>query len=139
MAAFIDFAAASEKPVVDIGAAYGVATIPALSVGASVIAVDTDHRHLEILRTQLNAEGQARLTTLAASFPEDTNFENNSISAFLVARVLHFFSPDRLQLAAKKLFDWLVPGGKVFITGESPYLNNWKSFIPTYEFTKGRG
>ncbi len=46
---FIKYAGETEGIVLDIGAAYGVSTIPALQTGATVIANDLDGRHLQIL------------------------------------------------------------------------------------------
>lgn len=139
MEAFIAFAKTSLAPVADIGAAYGVATIPALEAGANVIAVDLDARHLDILRQRVPSACRERLQTIPASFPEGLNFDHDRIGAFLVSNVLNFLSPERLQLAAERLFDWAVPGGKVFITAGSPYFGGCKSFVPVYEARKRAG
>ena len=43
----LEFIAASESPtILDIGAAYGVATLPALRAGATVVANDIESSHL---------------------------------------------------------------------------------------------
>lgn len=139
MAAFIAFAKTSAAPVADIGAAYGVATIPALEAGASVIAVDLDERHLEILKSRVPAACLERLRTIAAPFPEGLHFDEESIGAFLLSHVVHFLSPDRLQLAARRMFGWLVAGGKVFLTATSPYTAAWESFLPEYEAGRRAG
>jgi 2-polyprenyl-3-methyl-5-hydroxy-6-metoxy-1,4-benzoquinol methylase len=117
MEAFISYASKSKFPVADIGAAYGISTIPALEKGATVIAVDIDERHLKILRQQVSEALQDRLTTVCAAFPEELDFAASSIGAFLIARVVHFLQPKSLLLAAERLHNWLVPGGKVFLTG----------------------
>ena len=139
MQAFIAFAGTSSAPVADIGAAYGVATIPALEAGAHVIAVDVDEEHLAILEQRVPSACRHRLRTIAASFPEDLELDQGSIGAFLVAQVVHFLSPDRLELAASRLFEWLIPNGKVFLTTASPYLGNLKAFVPVYEARKRAG
>jgi SAM-dependent methyltransferase len=139
MEAFIAFAKTSAAPVADIGAAYGVATIPALEAGATVIAVDLDERHLHILRQRVPVACLERLQTIAASFPEGLRFDPDSIGAFLVSNVVHFFSPDRFQAAAQSLLDWLVDGGKVFLVATSPYLGDCQSFVPEYEARKRAG
>jgi len=139
MKSFVEYAATCKLPVVDIGAAYGIASIPALQNGAQVIAVDTDERHLQILRNQVPSALQKNLQTLCASFPENLNFRENSIGAFLLARVVHFFAPEKLTLAAHKLYEWLTPGGNVFLTAETPYLKNWRTFIPIYEKRRAAG
>ena len=137
--AFIAFSATCRSPVADIGAAYGVATIPALESGARVIAVDVDERHLEILRHRVPRVCLDRLQTICAAFPEGLDFNDGSVGAFLLAGVLHFLSPDRLQEAARRLFSWLTREGKVFVTTASPYLGNWKAFMPEYEARKRAG
>lgn len=133
MQAFIDYASTCSGKVVDIGAAYGVATIPALTKGANVIANDTDERHLNILKDRTPPEFHSNLELLVGSFPDDLNFEKNCIEAFLIARVLHFFSPEKLLFSINKLHDWLKPNGKIFLTAETPYLKNIATFIPIYE------
>lgn len=47
--AFVEFSGSCDFPVLEIGAAYGIATTAALSKGASVIANDLDQQHLEYL------------------------------------------------------------------------------------------
>jgi SAM-dependent methyltransferase len=137
--AFVDYAATCKKPVVDIGAAYGITSVPALKTGAKVIAVDTDQRHLDILRSQVPVKLHKNLTALCAEFPEQLSFAPASIGAFLVSRVVHFFVPERLELAIRKMEDWLAPEGKVFLTAETSYLKNWETFIPVYEKRKAAG
>lgn len=137
MEAFIAFASTCGSPVADIGAAYGVATIAALEAGATVIAVDVDARHLEILKRRVPSLD--RLRTIAGCFPEGVRFDENTIGAFLLSNVVHFLSPDGLQLAARCLYDGLVPGGKVFVTTSSPYVGECSSFIPEYEARKRAG
>ena len=39
----------------------------------------------------------------------------------------------------QKLKSWLKPGGKLFITAETPYLSNWIKFIPVFEQKKRDG
>lgn len=137
--AFVEFAGGCAYPVVDIGAAYGVATLPALERGARVVAVDLEARHLEILREKASAEFRDNLITIAAAFPEALELEGNSIGAFLVSRVAHFLSPERLELAARKLHGWLVPHGKLFLTAETPYIGVWEKFIAVYEERQAQG
>ena len=133
MQAFIDYSAMCKGRVVDIGAAYGVASIPALVKGAKVIANDTDERHLSILKVRTPENVRHNLELMVGSFPDDLNVNKGEIDGFLIARVLHFFSPEELVHAVKKLHGWLEVGGKVFLTAETPYLKNIETFIPVYE------
>ncbi|MEO8666730.1 MAG: methyltransferase domain-containing protein [Ignavibacteria bacterium] len=139
MRAFIDFASHSKLPCVDIGAAYGVASMAVLQAGGTVIANDIDMRHLEILRDAVPKKLQSKLSLDDSRFPDTMTFKDDSIGAFLIARVAHFLEPRELIEGAKKLYKWLAPGGKVFLTGETPYLNIWKEFIPIYEKKKLQG
>ena len=61
---FIDFCGSAQAPVLDLGAAYGVATVPALEAGARVIANDLDSDHLFEIPDHPN------LTRLAGRFPD---------------------------------------------------------------------
>jgi hypothetical protein len=136
MQQFIDFAANSYEPCVDIGAAYGVASIEALKKGAKIIANDTDKRHLDILSDSISNDLRKNLSLLIGSFPNEIAFANDSIGAFLIARVFHFLTPNEVLSGAKLLHQWLTKGGKVFLTAETPYLGLWKQFIPIYEKRK---
>lgn len=132
---FVEYSKKCANPVLDIGAAYGIATKKALLVGANVIANDIEEGHLQILSEEVSDEERKRLTLL----PGDLNhltLKNESVSAVLVCRVLHFFNGSQIEAVAKKIFDWLVPSGRVFIVAETPYLNNFRSFIPEYEKRK---
>ncbi len=136
---FADFAPQAPGPVLDVGAAYGVATLEALNKGARVIANDIDSRHLEILRDRVPEPNKTRLELLAGAFPEELTVKPGSLGAVLVCRVLHFFDGPKLDQSARILFDWLASGGRVFIVAETPYLKNFQSFIPTYEARRAAG
>jgi SAM-dependent methyltransferase len=136
---FVAYSVEAPGPVLDIGAAYGVATIQALKAGAAVIANDIDIRHLDILRSRVPVALRSRLTLLPGKFPDEISVPSNSIGAILVARVLHFFDGQTLELAARCLADWLAPGGKLFVVAETPYVRNFQTFIPVYESRRQSG
>jgi hypothetical protein len=131
--AFVEFAPSAPGPVLDIGAAYGVASLAALSNGAHVIANDIDERHLEILRARARPQLQSRLTLIPGSFPDGIDFTPGSVGAVLICRVMHFFDGAMIERAAAKAMRWLAPGGKVFAVGETPYIGTAKGFFPTYQ------
>lgn len=136
---FAQFAAKAPGPSLDIGAAYGVATLAALDTGARVIANDVDPRHLEILRDRVSEAQRDRLTLLPGLFPDSLAVAPGSVGSVLICRVLHFFDGPALEYSARILFQWLASGGKVFIVAETPYLKNFQTFIPTYEARKAAG
>ncbi len=131
--AFIQFAPRAPGRSLDIGAAYGVATLPALRSGASVIANDIDERHLKILFNRVPQEHRARLELVTGEFPDKLDFPAGSLGAVLICRVMHFFDGPRIERAAAKVMNWLAPGGKVFVVGETPFIGTAKAFFPTYE------
>ena len=139
--AFVDFAAQAcpangETPALDIGAAYGVATLAALEKGARVIANDLDVRHLDLLMKRVPEVLKMQLALQVGAFPHQLKIQPNSTGAALVCRVLHFFTGPQIEEAASALFEWVKPGGQVFVVAETPYLKNWAKFIPIYESRK---
>lgn len=131
--AFVDFAPESPGPHLDVGAAYGIASLAALRNGATVVANDIDERHLEILRDLAPETLRSRLILLPGDFPDEIDFASNSIGAILICRVMHFFDGPTIERAAAKVMRWLAPGGKVFAVGETPFIGTAKSFFPTYQ------
>ncbi len=136
---FVVFAPEAPGPSLEIGAAYGVATLPALAQGASVIANDIDARHLQILIDRVPEAHRPRLSIMHGSFPEEIRLENGSVGATLIARVLHFLDGPTIDFAMQKIAEWLAPGGKLFIVAETPYLRNFQRFQPIYEARKMAG
>ncbi len=136
--AFINAASKSSHPVMDVGAAYGVATLPALLTGAKVIAVDIDPDHLRAIESSVTETLRPHLFTLTKRFP---HFEMpaESLSAIYLSQVLPFLTGSEIELGARKIYDWLVPGGEVFIVSFTPYISHVSSFIPVYEERKSRG
>lgn len=137
---FIDYSVVCAKngnPVLDIATGFGVATLPALEKGASVICNDVSSKNLAVVhqlyQQQIQSQ-QERLKLFPAMFPNEfQGISHGTIGAILICRLLHFFTGEKIMEAltvAKKL---LVSGGKIFIVAETPYLKNWQSFIPEYE------
>jgi len=132
---FVDFAPRARAPVLDIGSGYGIAALAAFDAGARVIANDVDLRHLEIIR----AKAPHPIETIAARFPDDLDFPPASLGAIHAANILHFLTGEELLLAARKMHEWLRPGGKVFTITGTPYVRTLEAFIPTYKQRKRSG
>lgn len=131
--AFVDFAGQSGGTVLDIGAAFGVCTIPALKAGAKVIANDISESELEYLEEHVAPELKEQLTLLPGRFPEEIDLPNESLDAVDASHVLHFLSGPTLLAGCRKMFDWLKPGGKVFVVCFTPYHKFMEKYIPVYE------
>lgn len=131
--AFINFSASAKAPVLDIGAAFGVATLPALATGASVIANDLDIRHLEAIAQQTPEKYRQNLKTVVGCVHDDLKFVAKSLEAVLIARVLHFFSPEKVLSTLLKIKNWLQPNGKIFIVVTTPFIKILENYLPIYQ------
>lgn len=131
--AFAAFAATAPGPALDVGAAYGVATIAALEAGGSVIANDMEPGHLEILGQRVPDALRERLVLQAGAFPDGLDFEDGELGACLLARMLHFLDGEGIDRGLAKVYRWLAPGGKVFGVAVTPYLAKLQPYRPTYE------
>jgi len=130
---FIDFAATSNHPVLDVGAAYGLTSLPALQKGALVIANDIDPRHLLLLREHVEEQSRNRLFLNTKRFPNETDFPDQSIGAILLCRIVHFLNGEEMDQAIEKMTKWLVPGGRIFVITMSAHHHLLTSFLPTYQ------
>lgn len=137
--AFVDFAPIAPGPVLDIGAAYGVASIPALQAGAHVIANDMDIRHLKILEKNAPKDSLKRLQLSVGRIPSEINFAENSLGAVLASGILHFLPGDEMIEAIEQIYKWLKPGGKLFFASSTPYANLYREFRPLYLRQKKAG
>ncbi|HHQ14247.1 MAG TPA: class I SAM-dependent methyltransferase [Chromatiales bacterium] len=136
--AFTDYAGQAGGEVLDIGCAYGIATLAALEKGARVLACDIEPGHLEILEQRVPDDLRERLRTSVAVLP-DADFPAGSFSAILAARVLHFLKGPDVEQAVGKMADWLKPGGRLFLIADTPYVGPWKSAAGEYERRKAAG
>jgi SAM-dependent methyltransferase len=137
---FVDFAVTDAPgPALDIGAAFGVATLAALARGTQVIANDIEPRHLEILESRVPTTDRDRLTLLPGAFPDDVALDDGSIGALLAARVLHMFDGPQIERAAAAMFRLLAPGGKAFVITEASKFLRYPRLREKYEEQLQRG
>ncbi len=136
--AFVEFAPDAEAPMLDVGCAYGVATLAALANGAQMVACDMDAGHVAILKDHVPIEHSSRLTTSVGVLP-DIDFPSRKFGAILASRVLHFLTGDDVEQAVKKMATWLIPGGRLYLVADSPYMPNWNAAASDYESLKQAG
>lgn len=136
--AFVDYAAAAGGEALDIGCAYGVATLAALAKGARVLACDMEPGHLQVLSQEAPAADRGSLRTQAGRLPE-IDYPEAGFTAILCARALHFLSGADFEASITKFNRWLVPGGKLFVITDTPYAGYWKAHAPIYEEKKRAG
>ena len=136
---FVHFAAQYKFPVLDIGAAYGVATIPALEAGARVVANDISTEHLDELQRRTPSHLLERLTTIPGKFPGELDFPPESFDAVHASQVLHFLTPEEVVAGLEASYRWLRPGGRLFILAATPYQATHIGFAPEFEKRKADG
>jgi hypothetical protein len=137
---FAEDASRAACPVLEIGAAYGNASYPALEAGATVIACDLSEEELARLRAPVPREMRRRLITIPARFPEQLHFTAGSLSGILAAQVLHFFDGPTVQLALATAFRWLEPGdGRLYLVVMTPQLSYYVKFLPEFQRRKASG
>jgi SAM-dependent methyltransferase len=137
--AFVQECSRQPATALDIGAALGVATLPALAAGATVFANDSDASHLEAIAQACPREHRDRLHLLPGRFPRHVDLPKDSLDAAHASNILHFLTGRQLELAAEKLHWWLKPGGRIFVLAATPYLKPFLSFVPSYEARVSRG
>ncbi|MCH9756204.1 MAG: class I SAM-dependent methyltransferase [Gammaproteobacteria bacterium] len=125
--------------VLEIGAAYGVATLSALNHGATVFCNDLEPAHLAVAAKEHIKLARGHLVPIPGAFPDEFVFEPKLFDAILIARVLHFFEGEDVVQSLKKARAWLKPGGRLFLVNETPFLSNWRNFLGEYEARKKRG
>ena len=135
---FADYAGQCGGEVLDIGCAYGVATTAAIERGGCVLAVDMEQRHLDILWDRISDKVKCRIKTQQGILP-DVNFDHGRFAAIHGGRVIHFLKPDDVKVTLQKMYRWLRPGGKLFLTADTPYVGYWASKAPDYEARKQAG
>lgn len=136
--AFTEYAGTVRAECLDIGCAYGVATLPALANGARVLACDLEPRHLEILSRRVPDRDRERYRSQAGAMP-GVDFPAASFGAILCARALHFLRGADIELTVRKMHEWSIPGGRIFLIADSPYVGPWWKLAPEYERRKREG
>ncbi|KTD32707.1 class I SAM-dependent methyltransferase [Legionella israelensis] len=144
---FIHHAERSAKnggQVLEIGAAFGSATLEAIAKEATVYCNDIRPENLAVVRNRFLEESNEKQTE---SITGDTNqlvlipgelpheligLPESFFDAILICRVLHFFTGTKINESLALLGKLLSPGGKIYIVCETPYLKNWQKFIPEF-------
>lgn len=143
---FIEYAsgvAENGGTVLEIGAAFGAASLQALAQGATVFCNDIDPSNLAVVSNrylkktnnhQNSVTGDdSKLIFVPGAFPNElVGLPKNFFDAILICRVLHFFSGGQIEKSLEQLSIHLKSGGKLFVVCETPFLKNWQQFIPEH-------
>jgi SAM-dependent methyltransferase len=135
---FASYAGHAAGEVLDIGCAYGIATLAALENGAQVLACDMEPKHLAILDQRIPTDCRERYRSMPAILPA-VDFAPDSFAAILASRVLHFLTGADIELTVSKMYTWLKPGGRLYLVADSPYTGPWAQHSGDYERRKAAG
>jgi SAM-dependent methyltransferase len=137
--AFISHAGRASRPVLEVGAAYGNATLPALKTGATVIANDLSASQLAVLAASTPADHSRHLVLAPARFPDELKLSEGSLSGVLASQVLHFLDGEEVERSFQCVFRWLEPDGKFFVLVMTPSLSFYHDLRPAYTERAARG
>ena len=126
-------------PVLDIGAAFGLASLAALESGATVIANDLEPSHLAAIAAAVPAAHAPRLVLLPGRFPRQLRFGEGSLGAVHASNVLHFLTGAQLAIGLASIAHWLAPGGKLFVQAATPWQRPFARFVPVFEARRREG
>ncbi len=134
---FIAYSSRCDGPVLEIGCAFGVATLPALAAGAQIVACDMGQAHLDILQENVPDEQRENLQCVQGALPM-IDFPTGQFSAVLCSRVLHFLDGAAVDASLRKMHTWLKPGGRLYLVADTPY-GIWRKYIPVFDAKRARG
>lgn len=129
--------------LLNVGCAFGSSAIKAAQVGARVICNDLDERHLKVLAVAVPEELAAQFVFLPGDYCAECTLRDlngaENVDAILIARVLHFFSPEQFRRALEISFRLLKPRGRIYIVTASPYLKSLGNFYRYFERRRSLG
>lgn len=137
-AAFTVYAGLAKGWSLDLGCAYGIATLAALDHGARIVACDMEPGHVQVLLSKVPETARDRIKGVAAQMPKIA-FRPNGFSAILCSRALHFLNGEDVMTTVRAMAEWLEPGGKVFLIADTPYTGFWARGAKAYEERKAAG
>jgi len=94
----------------DLGCAYGIATLAALENGAKIVAFDMEQDHIDVLLSKVEDAAKDRIKGSVSVMP-DVTFEDQSFAAILCSRALHFLNGQDVEKTVTAIGHWLQPGG----------------------------
>lgn len=130
---FVQLASKSKNWVLEIGCAYGFVVQKVLELGGNIIASDLSEEHLSVLLKNTPEKYLKNLNLYPGSFPNDISLPQESISAVLASRILHFFDGETIKKGLDKIHSWLMKEGKLFFVAITPYHETIKNnFLSQY-------
>jgi len=126
---FIKYAVCINDWVLEIGSARGNLIKSAVNNEIKIYCNDASEDHINQIKS--DHANNCNVKYFVGDFLS-VDF-GRKFKAILCARVLHFLNPFNLEKAFEVFSDILDYDGKLFITVETPFLGNWKSFLVEYQ------
>jgi SAM-dependent methyltransferase len=124
------------KEVLEVGSAYGKVACEVLEKNKQTqyTLMEIDKKHLSLAAKNINDKAPGCKATFVYGDISDKEIQLlQKFEAILVAHVLHFLPPDKLENAVKNVFDLLKPEGKVYVSAVTPYVKLFEAFTSEYE------
>jgi SAM-dependent methyltransferase len=140
---FYDFVPQAPGGILDIGCAYGTATVSAAlaldlagvpedAPNGTVLAIDVEPFHLKVLRELMTPKSlKSRIRTRVGTFP-NLDIAPESQGAIFIGGLFQYFSGPDLEAILPTVVDWLAPGGILFIEGQTPRLRSFRLVYDQY-------
>lgn len=125
--------------VLEIGSAFGVASLPVLLSGKTMTVNDLDSRHLDFISSQLPEPMRHLMRPLPGHFPHQVSLPQDQYEIVYASRVLHFVQPRTFIAALREIYQSLQIGGRFYFISTTPYIYVYREFIKTYENNKCMG
>jgi SAM-dependent methyltransferase len=108
----------SPRHMIDIGCGYGVPAVWLLSLfpQAKVYALDPDRRRVAIAARAFGDRGSAEV----GKAPDLPAASPDQVDTALLLDIIHLISDDELRLTLQRLYDKIVPGGKLILRTTIP-------------------
>lgn len=133
-----------KQVVFEVGGAYGNVAEAALEKGVEYYGLnDCEECHLKSFIKKLKENGKTHLFEslhlIAGRCPGDVALVDNSCDGILVNKVLHFFSPETIDVFVRWLRNGLKPGGKAYVLTISPFYKGHAELFVDYAEKKQEG
>lgn len=143
--AYVDYASQDNNASLELGAGRGATAAAlvekrnALNNNAELIINDLSSGHLIDAKAKYPILNQKNVKMSPGKFPKDLNFENGSFNTILASRLFHFLTPEQWRVGLKKIYVWLNPGGRFYITTGTYWVAKQKNNIKNIELKKQNG
>ena len=133
--AFVLHTRSSAGQFLDAGCGTGIAARAVIERGGHVVAIDPEESLLAQLRACIPAEQHARLTTRTGGI-SDIEFEDAHFAGVHAAHMFQALTGPSISQALQKMFRWLLPTGKLFVSVHTPAGPRWQAFMPEFSRRK---